>query len=787
MTGTIGSERQFRPVDPLIIDAPRPITGERFSLPPIGFRPDIEGLRALAVVLVVAFHADLGPFGGGFIGVDVFFVVSGFLITSLLLGEVARTGTVSLPGFWARRARRLLPASCVVIVATLLAAQFLYDPLLLGNLARDAVAACSFVINFLFAAREAGGEGGYFDAELAKSPLLHFWSLAVEEQFYLVWPLVVWWIAKAARRFRHDLTMVMATAWVASAVACVWLTDSNTPWAFYSLPTRAWELLTGALLAVSIVSLRRIHRALVLPMAAAGLAIIAVAAVGYHASTTFPGIAAAAPVLGTALVIAAGCAVDAPSALRSGLGCAPLLWVGQRSYAIYLWHWPALVLIGVKWGPLSVAQRLVVVAGSVVVAAVSYWLVENPIRHSSWLSRRPRRSLLAGASILAVPAVLAALFLAVPRDTTGGGAEAASLTLPDLVVPVAPDGAVGTMTVAATTPPAETNGSTTPTTPTTSAVTNDSAASTTSEAASTSAAATMSTAAPTSTTTTVPVVAALDALVDLQQQLLAQGLTTQEVPSNMRPGLGDSREMQPTVYADGCVLERGDRQVRDCVYGVPSSPVTVAILGDSHAAHWFPALQKISLDQGWRLLYFAKQGCPPSEQPLRNGAAPDCDPWRRDALARIAAERPALTILTGYHYEAPEGSAYGNNTLWRQGMSTTLTVLGDLAADTLILGDTPTQYANIPQCLASSMSSVGNCVSQRSYAERPERLQVEAELAVQFGAHFVDPTDWLCTVQACPVIMGDLLMYRDRNHLTPPASEALAPLLEAALVPLVAS
>ena len=754
MTGTIAPQRVFRQVDPLIAHPPRPSRPQRFALPPTGFRPDIEGLRAIAVVLVVLFHADLGPFGGGFIGVDVFFVVSGFLITSLLLGEVSRTGTVSLPTFWARRARRLLPASCLVIAATLLAAQFLYDPLLLGNLAREAVAACGFVINLLFAAREAGGDGGYFDAELAKSPLLHFWSLAVEEQFYLVWPLVIWWMAKAARRFRHDLTLVMAAGWAASAVACVWLTDSSGPWAFYSLPTRAWELLTGALLAISLTSLRRIPRAVAAPMAAAGLALILVAAMAYDASTTFPGMAAAAPVLGTALVIAAGCARTGATWVRTVLGCAPLLWIGQRSYAIYLWHWPALVLIAVEWGPLSVAQRLAVVGGSVVLAALSFRLVEDPVRHSTWLARRPRRSLLTGVSILAVPVLVAALFLAVPRSTTGG-TEAASLTLPDLAVPVAPDAAVGSTTIPATTPAGGAD-----------------------PAVETSV----------STTTVLagaPVDPALQALIDVQQQLLAQGLATQEVPSNLRPSLMNARDDQPAVYADGCVLERGQQYLPDCVYGDPTSPVTVAILGDSHAAHWFPALQQISLDQGWRLLFFAKQGCPPTDQPLRRGASPDCDPWRNEALARITAERPALTILTAYHYAAPDGSQYGENTLWRNGLTSTLTTLGDLAPQTLILGDTPTQYADIPQCLAGAMSSVGACVSQRSYAERPERLQIEAELATQFGAHAVDPTDWLCTDQACPVVMGDVLVYRDRNHLTPPASESLAPLLEAALVPLV--
>ena len=268
----------FRQVDPLIAAPPTPVAAEPFSIPPIGFRPDIEGLRAIAVVLVVLFHADIGPFGGGFIGVDVFFVVSGFLITSLLLGEVARTGTVSLPNFWARRARRLLPASCLVIVATLIAAQWLYDPLLLGDLAREAVAACGFFINYVFAWREAHGDGGYFDADIAKSPLLHFWSLAVEEQFYLLWPLLIWTLARFARRLRHELTIVILGLWVLSAAACVWLTDSNTPWAFYSLPSRAWELLTGALLAISIATLRNLPRRFVVPMEIAGLLVVIVAA-----------------------------------------------------------------------------------------------------------------------------------------------------------------------------------------------------------------------------------------------------------------------------------------------------------------------------------------------------------------------------------------------------------------------------------------------------------------------------------------------------------------------------
>jgi peptidoglycan/LPS O-acetylase OafA/YrhL len=751
----------FRQVDPLISAPPTPVTAEPFSIPPIGFRPDIEGLRAIAVALVVLYHADLGPFSGGFIGVDVFFVVSGFLITSLLLGEVARTGTVALPNFWARRARRLLPASCLVVVATLIAAQWLYDPLLLGNLAREAVAVCGFFINYVFAWREAHGDGGYFDADIAKSPLLHFWSLAVEEQFYLLWPLLIWTLARFARRLRHELTIVILGLWVLSFVACVWLTENNPPWAFYSLPSRAWELLTGAFLAISIASLRNLPRRFVVPMEVVGLLVVIVAAIRFDAGTTFPGFAVAAPVFGTALVIAAGSSVEAPAAVRSILGSRPMLWVGQRSYAIYLWHWPALVLIGFTWGPLSVVQRLVVVAGAVGLAALSYRLVEDPVRHSPWLAARPSRSLSIGFSLLLVTSLIAGLLLANPREQSAGG-EAATLTLPSAGL-----GSTATPTQAAATTA----------TPTTVAPTAAASA-----AASSAAATTTTVAAP--PTTPAPAGPQLADLVALQQGLLDQGLTTQEVPSNLHPSLSSVRGDLPDIYDHGCVLDPGQAHPPDCVYGNPDGAVTVAILGDSHAAHWYPALQSIATAHDWRLLYFSKKGCPPSEQPLRNALADrECNPWRDESLAKITAARPNLIILTGYHYATASGGV--GDDLWRDGMTTTLTKLGDLAPHVVILGDTPTENADVPQCLSGHLRSVPACVSPRRYSVRGPRLQVEAELAAQFGTATIDTSDWLCTQQACPVIIGDLLVYRDRNHLTPDASMSLAPLLEAALVPLV--
>ena len=230
-----------RPAPPFVLPDAGHLGGDT-----AGFRRDIEGLRALAVLLVLAYHADLGPFSGGYIGVDVFFVLSGFLITSLLVRELGVTGGLSLRRFWARRARRLLPASCLVIVATLVAGSFVLAPLAQLDLARDGLAAATFVVNIVFAHQQ----GDYLTADLAPSPLLHFWSLAVEEQFYLVWPILLLLVAGYRRRYRAAVAGLVAVLWPVSLAACVWLTTRNQPWAFYGLPTRAWELLTGAGLAL---------------------------------------------------------------------------------------------------------------------------------------------------------------------------------------------------------------------------------------------------------------------------------------------------------------------------------------------------------------------------------------------------------------------------------------------------------------------------------------------------------------------------------------------------------
>jgi peptidoglycan/LPS O-acetylase OafA/YrhL len=304
-----------------------------------GFRPDLEGLRAVAVVLVLLYHAAVPGFTGGYVGVDVFFVLSGFLITGLLLREVRRTGTISLPSFYARRARRLLPASALVLLVTMVASALVLPPLLVPGVAGDAAAASLYVSNMRFAFQATD----YLQAEMAPSPLLHFWSLGVEEQFYVFWPALVLLIARgradAGRR-------VAIAAGIISAVSfglALWLTEANAPWAFFSLPTRAWELGLGAFLAIGGTQLARIPARPAAVAAWVGLAMVGISGVVLSTETPFPGTAALLPTVGSALVIAGGFR-QAPFAPGRWLSLAIPRFLGRISYSLYLWHWPVLIL-----------------------------------------------------------------------------------------------------------------------------------------------------------------------------------------------------------------------------------------------------------------------------------------------------------------------------------------------------------------------------------------------------------------------------------------------------------
>jgi peptidoglycan/LPS O-acetylase OafA/YrhL len=381
------------------------------------FRPDIEGLRAVAVLAVLAYHGGVPGFSGGYVGVDVFFVVSGYLITGLLLEEAAGTGRISLLAFYGRRAQRLLPAATVVLAVTMVGARFAGGPLELRDTAEAAQAAAVFLANVFF----AGEESGYFAAE-RPSALLHFWSLAVEEQFYLVWPPALALLVRGARgeeeRVRRRVTAVLAACVVVSFAWCVAQTGSSPDDAFFLLPSRIWELAGGALLGVaaSAIRIRRGRGA----MATAGLLLIGVAIVGFGENDPFPGWRAVVPVVGTLLVLQAGRGTER-GALPSVLGNRFAQVVGRYSYSLYLWHWPLLIVAAMaRPGILNrwYASTAVVLA-SVPLAVASYHLIEDPIRRLRPLRRAPGRAIAAGLSLVAASSAAAIVGIAAPRFDVG--------------------------------------------------------------------------------------------------------------------------------------------------------------------------------------------------------------------------------------------------------------------------------------------------------------------------------------------------------------------------------
>ena len=330
------------------------------------YRPDIDGLRAIAVMLVVNFHAFPEAMPGGFIGVDIFFVISGFLITSIILRELDQK-RFSLLGFYNRRIRRIFPALIVVLGVTLVVGWLWMLPAAYAQLSADTVASAAFLSNFALL-----WQSGYFDVESAKKPLLHLWSLGIEEQFYLFWPLIL----MLAGRLRLNILTVAAVIGVASFVLNVALIGSNPVATFYLPFTRVWELLAGALLAdgwnrVSQTSAASNWRASI------GLLLIAVAAGVLDTNRAFPGWWAVLPVTGAALLL------SAPGAwiCRTTLASRPLVWTGLVSYPLYLWHWPLLVFFGIiKFSPLTLLERGLIVGLSFVLAGLTYRFVEKPFR-----------------------------------------------------------------------------------------------------------------------------------------------------------------------------------------------------------------------------------------------------------------------------------------------------------------------------------------------------------------------------------------------------------------------
>ncbi len=551
-------------------------------------RDDIEGLRALAVVLVLLYHAGLPP-AHGFLGVDVFFVISGFLITGLLLREMARTGTISWSRFVARRVRRLLPAAVLVLVVTAVLAWFIVPGLRRHDVGHDVVAASVYVVNWSLAARAVD----YLAAGASPSPVQHYWSLAVEEQFYVVWPLLLLLATTLLRRVRPrwlvrgaggglgrtQVATLLALVGVPSLLWSIGLTARDPARAYLVSTTRAWELALGAALALW-VSDREGGRGGRPAVVAGwlGLAAVVATAAMLPSGAGWPGSWALVPTAGTAAALYAGWAAPGRGVARV-LAWRPFVLVGGMSYSLYLWHWPALVLG--EWalpggGP---PLRIGLVAAATVPAWLGHRYVEQPIHRGTgawgtWLGSRVLRPLAMGA-VISLAGVLAGLALTTahsPFVTTP-----ASGVLPPLST-------LGAATLVPGTPAA--------------------------------------------------------------RPIPGSWVT----PDPLQPGTD-----RPAADVDRCQVGRGATEPVACTFGDPRGAVTVVLVGDSKAMQWLPALQQGARTRGWRIVTFGKSSCAFASGHARLAGRdyPECDRWNAAVMDRLAALDPDVIVTSDNEVDGP--------------------------------------------------------------------------------------------------------------------------------------
>ncbi|NNC11587.1 acyltransferase [Planctomonas sp. JC2975] len=660
------------------------------------FRPDIQGLRAIAVGAVVANHAGLPFLPGGYVGVDVFFVISGFLITSLLLRELDEKGRIDFTGFYSRRARRILPASFAVLVLSVIGAVIWIPPLLRVQMLRDAIATALYVPNFALAIRGTD----YLNASSAPSLFQHYWSLGVEEQFYVLWPPILAAVF-FARRFRGVATLTVGVLVAVSFVVCVVETFHAQPWAFFSLWTRAWELGIGALAALVLRRWQPRQRSRSAAIASwLGLVGIVTSCVVLNEQTTFPGYLAALPVIATALAIVGG-ASESRWNSSFVLSRRPFQFIGAISYSLYLVHWPMLVLAQAIVGyytPLPLWAGSLIAASAVPIAWLLYRFVEVPARHPAWLIRgRPRRSLGLAAAATATVASVAALAIVatilVPLDS--GRAIAAS---------------------APTAPP----------------------------------------------------------------------ITSGFVPSNLTPSLAASSTDNPAIYAQGCEVGYTPSTPHPCSTGPEHAP-RIVLFGDSHAAAWYPALERIAADNGFQLVTETKSACPSVDVEISWASAPysSCDAWRASVIHQLRDDPPAMVVMSNYTNPDFQDKSH-ESTQWQRGLESSLDQLKDVT-QVAVIADTPDLRVSPTVCLSANLRSADACARPAAVALNTPGRVAESVAAKRAGVPLIDMTEYFCTTRQCPVISGNVLMYRDSHHITATYSARLTPALEHRLGPLLAA
>ena len=637
--------------------------------------PEIQGLRAVAVGLVLLFHVWPAAVPGGYVGVDVFFVISGFLITGLLVRMALSQGRISLVEFYSRRIRRLLPAAMTVLIATAIATILFIPQDRWGETAQQIAASASYVQNWMLAWLSVD----YLGSTQVPSPVQHYWSLSIEEQFYLVWPLLMIATIAVARRLgvsmRRALVASLAVIFVLSLTASIMITAANPAQAYFVTQTRVWELALGGLLSLTIHRFEAgmVQRAGLLLL---GLVAIATAALSFSTRTAFPGYAALLPTVGAALVILAG---DVRVGMFRGLNATALSYIGDRSYSIYLWHFPLVTLYLVGHPHIGFVDGLGIVALTIAISHLTFRYIEQRYRY-------PRASAELRPIFFGAASIAACLVASAAIDRT------ASQTIPT-INPGDPR---------------------------------------------------------------YPGPAAL--------------LSDAPVPANVPlvPTLTTLTSDLPVVYTKKCHQDLVHAEPLHCDLGDLKAKRTMVAFGDSHAAQWVPALQKIAAEQGWRLVTFTKSFCAFARITVNSQTNPyiSCSVWRENVLAAIKQLHPQIVFTSQAHYQA-------DKTTMINGIESTWRALSAAGAKVIAIDNTPEMPFNPGDCIAVTP---GKCSASLAKSGLPDYFS-EAAADVS-GVMVVNMTDGICGPVKCNATVGNMVVWRDSQHLTATYAAALAPYFE---------
>jgi peptidoglycan/LPS O-acetylase OafA/YrhL len=670
-------------------------------------RWDVQGLRAFAVLAVVVYHLWPNRLPGGFVGVDVFFVISGYLITGHLLREVHRTGRVALASFWARRAKRLLPGAFLAILATGGAVLAFVPSALWGQYGRELIASTVYVQNWQLAADSVD----YLASDNQASPFQHFWSLSVEEQFYIALPvllIVVLWLARRRASAVTVVRVMLGSVAVLSFVWCVVQTDTTPGVAYFSTATRAWEFALGGLASTVRFPVARTTAARTTRLLGAwlGAALLVVALWVVTPDLPFPGSIALLPVAGAALVVLFGAGTELEAIGR----VTPVAHLGRISYAVYLWHWPAVVIVPFVTGhQLTSPEKVGILLGAVVVGSLSTMLVEEPLRfHHRVRSWRPRRVALVGVVVTALMASLG----------------------------------VGTLTSLH--------------------------------------------------------------VQQAQAEQFATSLTRGDVrcfgaaaaigsdDPCVNPALADVRVPAATIARrddanrDACWSDGGGQFAR-CTLGPTSGYDRYFIaMGDSHNNALIDVYERIAKRNNWRIDVAGHPSCyfTAAEQSAPSqGLQQSCDTWKGKAMSFVRSHAADLSAVLVTHSatsrpvlattdeNAEDATVDGLVKAWR-----TATAAG---VPVIAVRDNPIPAPGIVTCVGKMHgATTSECDQSRSAGFAPFEGSERAAARVGSKAHVIDLSDRYCDTTTCPAVIGGVLVYRDKTHITNTFAKTLRPYLE---------